>query len=175
MTTDNVISNIFFIDTGALVRIFRSNPIDQIDLIWDKLEELFLNDRMFSHRFVYDEITTDSKRPDLLSKKVTPLQAYFKPASFEQAQLVSNIIKKFPGLIDPKNEKEQADPWLMAAAILELNQHSLFNPNKKVYLVSEENKSDPDMLPTVSKHFGLDHLNLPGFYQLNNWSFGQAV
>jgi len=171
MTTDNINSNIFFIDTGALVEIFRSNQVDLIDPIWEKLEELFLNDRMFSHRFVYDEITTDSKRPDLLSRKITPMQTYFKPVSFEQAQFVSNIIKKFPGLIDPNNEKEQADPWLIAAAILEQRQYSLFSPNKKVYVVSEESESDPNRIPSVAKNFDLDHLSLSGLYQLNNWSF----
>jgi len=171
MTQDNTNSNIYFIDTSALVTIFRTLPGDLIDSIWGKLEELFLNGRIYSHRFVYDEITTDSKRPDLLSKKITPLQAYFKPMNFEQAQLVSNIIKKFPNLIDSKNEKEQADPWLIAAGLLEQKQLSLFNPNKKVYIISEESESDQNRIPSVSKSFGLSHLNLSSFYQLNNWSF----
>jgi hypothetical protein len=172
MTPDNTNSNIYFIDTSALVRIFRFSPDDLIESIWEKLEELFLNGMMFSHRFVYDEITTDSKKPDLLSKKIIPLQAYFKPVSFEQAQIVSNIIKSFPNLIDSKNEKDQADPWLIAAGILEHKQLSLFNPNKKIYIVSEESESKQNRIPTVSKSFGLDHLNLSSFYQLNNWSFG---
>ena len=171
MMPDNSISNIYFIDSSSLVTIFRTTSNDLIDQIWEKLEELFLNGRMFSHRFVYDEITTDSKRPDLLSKKITPLQTYFKPVIFEQAQLVSDIVKRFPNLIDPKNEKEQAAPWLIAAAVLEQNQYSLFNPNKKVYVVSEESESDPNGIPSVSKGLGLEHLNLSSLYQINNWSF----
>lgn len=175
MTTDDIISNIFFIDTSALIRVFRYYPVDLIDPIWEKLEELFLNDRMFSHQIVYDELTTDSKRPDLLSKRITPLQRNFKPMSFEQAQLVSDIIKKFPSLIDPKHEKEQADPWLIAAAILEQSQLSLFNPDKKVYIISEESEDNPNKIPSVSTDFGLIHLNLSSFYQINNWSFKLIV
>jgi hypothetical protein len=171
MTPADTNSNVYFIDTSALVRIFRSCPNDLIDPIWEKLEELFLNGRMFSHRFVYDEITTDSKHPDLFSKKIIPLQAYFKPMSFEQAQVVSNIIKKFPDLIDSKCEKEQAGPWLIAAGILEQKQMSLFKPNKKVFIVSEESEPEQSRISSVTRSCGLSHLNLPGFYQLNNWSF----
>jgi len=171
MTPDTTNSNVYFIDTSALVRIFSFYQGDLIDPIWEKVEELFLNGMMFSHRFVYDEITTDSKKPDLLSKKITPLQAYFKPVSFEQAQIVSGIIKSFPDLIDPKNEKDQADPWLIAAGVLEHKQLSLFNPNKKIYIVSEESESGQNKIPSASKSFGLGHLNLSSFYQLNNWPF----
>jgi hypothetical protein len=166
--------NIHFIDTSALVRIFRHHPNDLIDSIWEKVEELFLNGMMFSHRFVYDEITTDSKKPDLLSRKITPLQACFKPVSFEQVQIVSNIIKKFPNLIDSKSEKDQAAPWLIAAGILEQKQLSLFNPNKKIYIVSEEGESKKNSIPSVSESFGLGHLNLASFYQINDWSFKQV-
>jgi Domain of unknown function (DUF4411) len=171
MASDNTNSNIYFIDTSALVSVFRSNPVEVIDRSWEKLEELFLNGRMFSHQIVYDEITTDSKRPDLLSKKITPVQAYFKPMSFEQAQSVSNIIKKFPALIDPKNEKEQAHPWLIAAATLEQNQLSLFNPDKKVYIVSEQGESETNIIPSVCEGLGLGYLRLSDFYRLNNWAF----
>jgi hypothetical protein len=166
MTPDNTNSNIYFIDTSALVRIFRLYPGDLVDPIWEKMEELFLNGMMFSHRFVYEEITTDSKKPDLLSKKIAPLQAYFKPISFEQAQIVSGIIKSFPNLIDSKNERDEADPWLIAAAILEHKQLSLFNPNKKIYIVSEESESKQNKIPSISKSLGLDHLNLSSFLKL---------
>ena len=171
MASENTNGNIYFIDTSALVKIFRSNPAELADRIWEKLEGLFLNGRMFSHQIVYDEITTDSKRPDLLSKKITPMQAYFKPMSFEQAQSVSGIIKKFPDLIDPENEKEEAGPWLIASAILEQNQLSLFNPDKKVYIVSDQGGSEGDIISSVCKSFGLGYLNLRDFFQLNSWSF----
>lgn len=168
---DSASSNIYFIDTGALVRIFSAYPAGMADRIWEKLEELFLNGMMLSHQIVYDEITTDSKRPDPLSKKIAPMQAYFKPMSFEQAQSVSGIIKKFPYLIDPENEKEQAEPWLIASAILEQNQLSLFNPDKKVYLVSEQGEAGADKIPSVCEGLGLGHLNLSGLFRMNNWSF----
>lgn len=168
-------SNIFFIDTSALVKIFGSYTTDLIDQVWEKLEELFVNDRMYSHQIVYDEITTDSKRPDLLSKRIGPMQKYFRPMSFEQAQLVSDIIKKYPDLIDEKSEKEQAGPWLIASAVLEQNQLSLFNRDKKIYIISEEDELNPNKIQSVSVNFGLYHLNLMKFYDLNNWPFRSVV
>jgi hypothetical protein len=171
MLNKNTDNFIFFIDTSAFIRIFRFYPKDLIDPIWDKLNELFLNGKMFSHRFVYDEITISSKKQDLLTKKVKPLRKYFRIMNIEQAEIVSNIIKKFPNLIDFRNEKEQADPWLIAIALLEQTQSTLFNINKKVYIVSEESESKLNRIPAVSKYFNLNHLNLSDFYKLNNWSF----
>lgn len=159
MTPERENGNIYFIDTSALIRGLA-------DSLWEKLEQLFLNDKMFSHQIVYDQITTDSKRPDLLSKRITPLQKYFKPMTVEQAQLVSGIIKRFPALIESDNEKEQADPWLIASALLEQNQLSLFNPNKKVYIVSEESEIKQNRIPDVANAFGLTHLNLPSFLSI---------
>jgi len=170
MAADNT-SDIYFIDTSALVTLFRDYHHDLIDSIWEKIEGLFRSGRMYSHRLVYDEITWDSKRPDLPSKKITPLQAYFKPVTFEQAQIVSNIVKRFPGFIDIKSEKEESRPWLIAAGILEQRQLSLFNPDKTVFIVTEESELDRNGVPTATKGFGLSHLNLNEFIRINNWSF----
>jgi hypothetical protein len=166
MTTDNPDSNIYFIDAGALVTIFRAYPGDLLEPVWGPMEEMFQKGRMFSHRFVYDEIATDAKRPDLLSKKIAPLQACFRPATFEQAQIVSNIIKRFPGLIDPKNEKEQAEPWLIAAGVLEQRQLSLFNPNKKIHIVSEDGRTDVNRISSACMGYGLGHLTLSGLFEI---------
>jgi len=163
--------NIFYIDTSALVRIFRFYPSDLVEAIWDKLYDLFNSNILFSHSLVYDEITTNSKQQDLLSKKIKPIKKYFLPMNFEQAKLVAKIINDFPNLIDATNEKEQADPWIIALAILEQNQLNLFNPNKKVFIISEESTSKQNRIPAVSRNFGLNHLNLTEFYRLNNWSF----
>ncbi len=171
MKNELVSSNIFFIDTSGLVRIFRFYPVDLIDPIWDELKELFIKEKLFSHRFVYDEITTNSKKPDLLSVRIKPFRQYFRNISIEQAKIVSRIIQKFPGLIDPKNEKEQADPWLIAESIIEQNQLSIFSRNKKVFVVSEESEYRSNRIPQVCNHFGISHLNLSNFYQLNKWSF----
>jgi hypothetical protein len=162
---------LFCIDASALIRIFRFYPKDLIMPIWKKLEDLFKKGQLFSHRLVYEELTTDSKEPDLLSKCIKPLRNSFRTMQFDQAKLVSKIVSKFPGLIDSSREKDQADPWLVALGIEEQKRVDLFNPKKKVYIISEESESKPNRIPAVCKHYGIEHLNLERFYRLMGWSF----
>lgn len=164
-------TNLFCIDTSALVRIFRFYPLELVKQIWASLENLFNEERMISHFLVYEEITTRSKEQDFLSKCVTPLRPFFKGMNFNQALIVSKIVKEFPGLIDPHKERDEADPWLIALAIEEKKQLNLFNPSKKLYLVSAESERKPFKIPAVCKNYGINHINLDEFYQMMGWSF----
>lgn len=164
-------TNLFCIDTSAFVRIFRFYPLGLVKQIWESLENLFHEERMISHILVYEEITTSSKEQDFLSKCVTPLRPFFKGMNFNQLLMVSKIVKEFPGLIDPYKERNEADPWLIALAIEEKKQLDLFNPSKELYLVSEENERKPFKIPAVCEHYGINHINLNGFYEMQGWSF----
>lgn len=164
-------TNLFCIDTSALVRIFRFYPRDLAEQIWDKLKDSFYEEETISHILVYEEITTRSKEQDFLSKCITPLRSFFKGMSFNQAGKVSKIVKRFPGIIDPNKEKDEADPWLIALAIEEKKQLDLFSPSKKLYLVSEESERKPFRIPAVCKHYGVNHIDLEGFYKTQGWGF----
>jgi hypothetical protein len=102
-----------------------------------------------------------------LSKKIKPLRHYFETTKYNQALVVSDIVNKFPGLIDPNREKEQADPWLIAAAIERKKEEKI----KKVYVVSAESEERMHRIPAVCRYFGIEHLNLNQFYKVQKWSF----
>ncbi|PKN02016.1 MAG: hypothetical protein CVU77_03545 [Elusimicrobia bacterium HGW-Elusimicrobia-1] len=150
----------YYIDTSALIRTFRFYPQSLIAPIWGKLEAMFKSGQLASHRFVYEEITTAAKSPDILSKSITPLKEYFKTQTYSQTKIVADIISKFPGLIDPNQEKEEADPWLIAIAIME----KIKNIAKDICVVSEESERKPNKIPAVCKHYKIEHLNLERFY-----------
>ena len=161
----------YFIDTSALIRIFRFYPEDLREPIWNKLESMFKSGQLVSHRLVYDEITTTSKNPDVLSEKVKPLKEHFKTLKYGQSILVSDIVKKFPGLIDPSREKEQADPWLIAIAIEDKKEDS----DTEIYVVSEESETKPNKIPAVCAHYGIKHLSLEKFYKDIGLSFSVSL
>jgi len=165
------VTNLFCIDTSAFVRIFRFYPQGLVKQIWDNLKNLFYEEKMISHILVYEEITTSSKKQDFLSQCVTPLRSFFKGMNFNQVVMVSKIVKKFPGLIEPNKERDEADPWLIALAIEQKKQLDLFNPSKELYLVSEESERKPSKIPAVCKHYGINHINLEGFYKMQGWTF----
>jgi len=127
---------LFYIDTSALIRVFRFYPKELVKSMWKRLEKLFTSGIMISHIFVYEEITTEAKNSDFLSKCITPLRSCFKRTTFTQANLVKKIIEEFPGIIDVQKEKNQADPWLIALAIERKGELDLFSSSKKLYLVN---------------------------------------
>jgi len=152
----------YYIDTSALIRIFRFYPKSLVIPIWEKLEEMFKSKQLISHRVVYDEITTSSKVQDILSEKITPLKSSFQTMKDSQLIIVADIVNKFPGLIDPNREKEQADPWLIAMAVEERSK----NQEEMLYVVSEENETKKNRIPAVCKHYKLEHLNLERFFEM---------
>ena len=89
--------------------------------IWDKLDELMLEGRIISHRYVYDEVVTTSDNPDKVSKWLQPRKSHFYLPTARQVEVMANVVNAFPKLIDPNNEKDQADPYLVAMGV-ELNE-----------------------------------------------------
>ena len=161
---------IFCIDTSALVDLHKYYGQDRMPELWAELDELLHIDKIISHKIVFDELTTNAKRPSSLSRWVTSKRSNFKDMTGIQAQHVASIIIQFPGLIDPKHEKDQADPWLIALVLEQRSQSSLFMPNQEIIMVSQEDKLSTRKIPAVCKHYDIRHLDLFEFFDYNNWA-----
>ncbi len=159
---------IFCFDSSTFIKLHRSYGEDLIPEIWQELESLFKNEKIISHAVVFEELTTSVKK-DALSKWISSKKRYFKKMSDNQAIHVSNIIKKFPGLINANNEKDQADPWLVALVLEEKSKSGLFSSEKEYFIVSEEKIESPHKIPAVCEHFGIKHLSLKDFFKYNGW------
>ena len=160
---------IYCIDTNIFVIIHRYYPKKISPDLWNELDKLFAENRIISHITVYDEICHSKKNKDLLAKWIEEKKEYFKETTQRQLELVPDVIKNFPKLIDPKNEREQADPWLVAL-LIENRENSKDN-NIEVVLVSGENRASTTKLPAACRHYDIDEINLIEFFQDNNWIF----
>ena len=160
---------IFCFDSSALIRLHNFYGPELIPEIWDELENLFITNQIISHRLVFDELTTNAKNPDNLSKWITSKRQYFKSMTGTQAQYVSEIISEFPGLIDPNSEKDQADPWLIALVLEERKQLGLFASSQEFIVISEESEKSPQKIPSVCKRHNIRHFNLKEFFGFNGW------
>lgn len=161
---------LFCVDSSSFIYLHRFYPPTFCKDIWGELEQLFHDGKIISHVIAFEELTTSAKKLDSLTKWISPKKQYFKSFSPTQAQYVAQIVNRFPRLIDPHREKDEADPWLIALAIEEQSQASLFCPNRRVFVVSEESKRKPQKIPAVCKHFGIDHLTLLEFYAYHGWN-----
>jgi hypothetical protein len=147
-------SLIFCFDTSAFVDINRY-LVGLIPQLYSELDKLFNSGRLISHRLVFEEITTRSKKPDSLSKWIRPKEAFFKDISLQQTLLVSGIVRKFPTLIHYNKEKDDADPWLIALVIEQRSKPDLFSSLQDFAIVSTESAFIPNRLPAVCKSYSI--------------------
>ena len=162
-------SLIFCFDTSAFVDINRY-LVGLIPQLYSELDKLFNGGRLISHKIVFEEVTTRTKRPDHLSKWIRPKETFFKDISLQQTLLVSEIIQKFPTLIHYNKEKDDADPWLIALVMEQRSKPNLFSSVQDFAIVSTESAFISDRLPAVCKHYSIKHFDLPDFFAANGWS-----
>lgn len=166
MTDDRIRKRIYCFDTSAFLTIHRRGSDNFIAIptdLWDKLESMMIDCELISHRTVFDEISSDEKNPDFVSKWVRDKRKYFLARNDNQIAEIPKIIKRFPDLIDHYHEHEQADPWVIALAIEKLNENNLFELATPV-VVSQENPKSPTKIPEVCKYFEIEHLTLKEFF-----------
>lgn len=156
---------IYCFDTSAFVTLSRTseNIIELPKTLWEYLEGMMKSGEIISHRLVFDEINSNTKNPDFITKWITDKKDCFLNRTDVQIAEISKIVKKFPGLIDYTYEREQADPWLIALAIEKSRESDLFEICASV-VVSQENPNSSKKIPAVCKEFGIRHLSLREFF-----------
>jgi len=156
--------DIYCFDTSAFASLNRTNNnvIRLPESLWTFLENMMKSGNIISHRVVFDEIYAKNNN-DFLTKWFADKSQYFYGKTDFQVQQMSQIIAKFPGLIDSNSEREQADPWLIALAMEVSNNINLFGTNICI-VVSQENQNSPQKIPAACKEFKVGHLSLREFF-----------
>jgi len=137
--------------------------------IWNLLDELFQSDKIISHDFVFKEISPDTKKPDYLATWIKDKKKYFFGITERQTILVTSILEKFPGIIDPDKESDEADPWLIALALEKRESEALSHGYLDYCIVSNESEKSSKKIPAVCKEYGVPHLNIKDFFAANGW------
>ncbi len=165
------VSNTYSIDSSALLTVNRYYPAKIFPDLWKHLEELFKQNRIFSHEMVYDEIVPKTGAKDDMAKLLARHKSSFFPITNRQGQLALQILSNFPRLIDAQAKKDQADPWVIALVLERMEAEGLFGNDSEFVVVSAESEKSPTKIPAVCKHFNVRHLNLFQFFEDNGWQF----
>ncbi|MES2315318.1 MAG: DUF4411 family protein [Patescibacteria group bacterium] len=165
MTSSKKSRKLYCFDTSAFVMLSRtSETIIQLpEKLWAHLEKMMKKGVIISHTIVFDEISSGTKNPDFITKWIADKKDSFLKKTDFQIQKVSQIVKKFPKLIDIAQEHEQADPWVIALALEKCEEKTLFEECECV-VVSHENPKSSIKIPAVCKDFGIRHLSLKEFF-----------
>jgi len=157
-------------DANILIAFYHAYPFSLCPDLWQNLDELFNAGRIFSHHIVFQEICHDKKKPDDLAKWLAPKERWFFPITQRQVQVLPEILKIFPRLIDSNREKEQADPWLIALLIEKTESIGLFPGRSDYIFICNENKNSTIRLPAACRHYDIVCKSGLEFFQLNNWT-----
>lgn len=157
--------NIYCFDTSAFITLSRTseNIIELPKTLWEHLEAMMKSGEIISHRIVFDEINSNTKNPDFITKWIVNKKDCFLLRTNAQIMEIPKIVNKFPSLIDYTYEREQADPWLIALAIEKSKENNLFEICASV-VVSQENPNSSKKIPAVCKAFNIRHLSLRSFF-----------
>lgn len=140
---------IYVIDTCSFTTLHRAYSIEVFPSVWAKVEDLIINEQIFSVEEVYHEI---SSQDDALSGWAKSREGIFLPLSDELQDQTKEIINRYPKIVDFNKNKSGADPFVIAQAIL-----------LGGTVVSEERKSGgPDKLkiPDVCAELKVPHMKL---------------
>ncbi len=140
--------------------------------LWNKLDTLVKSSRVISPQEVYGEL--DKKDDEVLKWVKQRKQMFVNLNDEEQIALVFDIEAKFPKLVDPQKETPEADPFVIALAVLETKNRILFGD--ECIVVSEEKPggdgiSGKPKIPDVCYSYGVRHFSILDLIQNEGWTF----
>lgn len=147
----------YSLDTSAMLQISRMYPADRspdlFSRVWEKIELAAGSGQIIVIDKVYNELLRkdDFARRWLLERK----KIIIHPCDAEVISMAADVVRDFPKLIDPDSEHEQADPYLVAHALMrgyvvvtcELAQKPPLDPKRK-----------KDKIPNVCDHYGIEKI-----------------
>lgn len=151
---------LYSIDTSAILDAWiRWYPPDLFPRLWENIELLIKEKRLIASEEVLVEL--EKKDDDVF--KWAKKQDMFYPLSTEIQIKVSEILSKFPRLIDSRKDRSQADPFVIALAIKE----------KCLVITGEKNQgtADKPRIPIVCQFFGIKPINIVQLIRSEGWRF----
>ncbi|MCJ7544349.1 MAG: DUF4411 family protein [Phycisphaerae bacterium] len=144
---------VYCIDASALIELAQTYPRSNIPGIWDELALLVREGRLIAPREVEKEVHKDYE----LAPWVKQHRAMFVKLTAKQIELVNEIERDSPGLIDEEKETPDADPFVIALAIARNREPStpLFPQTHIVLTCEKPTKGQKPKIPDVCAKWGV--------------------
>jgi hypothetical protein len=107
----------YSLDTSALLSAWRRNyPPDLFTTLWDKVDALITSQVLIASEEVLVEL---EKKDDEVHAWAKSRQMMFVPIDGQVQQIVRDILRDYPRLIDNRTNRSGADPFVIALAMTE--------------------------------------------------------
>lgn len=160
---------LYVVDTSALVEVQRKYPQDVFNQIWRNLSGLVTKKRIVAPVQVSDELKRYAGE-DHLKTWIDVNNVIFKETNMELISKSKEILSIAPLLIDPNKEHDEADPYVIALAILEKSNPTLDEIVETV-VVTEESFTNPNKIPSVCHTFRVQCVNILQLFRREGWKF----
>jgi hypothetical protein len=156
------VSDHYCLDTSTLIEAWsRSYPYDLFPRLWGHLSKAAGAGVVMCP----DEVATELERKeDGLYKWAKAQTSLFVPLDAPQQMAVSEILARFPRLVDTRKNRNQADPFVIGLARV-----------RNCSVVTQEMKtgnSDKPKIPDVCEHFKVRTLKLLELIRESAWDVG---
>ena len=126
-------------------------------------------DQLFSPIEVFNELV---KQDDKVAEWAKQHKKMFKPITPKQTEIVTQILKKYPSIINIKKEFA-ADPWVIALAV------ELTEPKKQTTLITvkwlviteEQKRGVRVKIPLICENYKIECLKIFDMFRRKGWKF----
>ena len=154
-------TNIYIVDTSALITLKDTYPQDIFPSMWNNLTSLIREDRLKAPIQVYNEIKRkDDELTKFVANKNIHNKLFVNNTTNEYDSYVINILKLWPNLIDHNKpidnpNDECADPYVIALAVYYYYNPTLTTVQLTPMVVTEEkiDRKRKLSIPTVCKNY----------------------
>jgi hypothetical protein len=155
-------SDVYCIDTSALVDLKNLYPRHLFPGLWLKLEELIAEDRLIAP----DEVLRELQQiDDDLYNWAHQHRRMFQSPNEALVSLVQGLVHQYPRLTKERGRLD-ADPWVVAVAI-----HSTTLDQRCVVISHERYKGGLKRIPEICEQEGLDCVRLTDLFGREGWQW----
>lgn len=158
----------YVIDASSLIDLNKFNPIDLYPTPWERIEKLIETGVLLSPIEVFKEVHRD----EMLVQWLKDHKQMFKPITKKQTEIVAQILKKYPSIINVKKENA-ADPWVIALAVemSEPQKQSTLIKIKWLVVTEEKKKGLQVKIPLICEDYKIEYLKIFDMFRNRGWKF----
>ena len=151
--------SVYIFDASIWIHINRYHPPDIFTSLWSRLLESVSSGHLLSPDEVLHEL---EKGVDDLAERLKRIDRLFVALEEEVQFAVSRVMKECPGLCDVEADRNRADPFVIALAMV-----------RSGTVVSAEGRRRSNVarprIPDACERVGVAHIDWFGFLRAQEW------
>lgn len=157
----------YFINTNSMILLRRTYSPEFFEPLWIELHSAISKKVISSTRINFEELRVEED--DIFNEWKDSHREMFLDIIPEVQEYVVAILSRFPDLIDPDSDKEQADPYLIGYAMHYNSIVVTEEARLSTQALSDPKRKKKVRIPNVCDHFNIRCMNVVEFVNSGAW------